>query len=100
MNNGKLGKPIYKPCPVCENDMITQWYWTYEDDPVERVLKAVECSHEVEPSDLGFESYEVWKNDESNFYKNKESENIQKTESELLELVPPSKRISRSSELV
>ena len=100
MNEGKLGKPIMKTCPVCENDIITQWYWTYEDEPIERVLKAVECSHEVEPSDLGFENYLTGKNDESNFYKNKESENIQKTEGELMKLVPPSKRISRSSELV
>ena len=96
MNEGKLGKPILKPCPVCENDIITQWYWTYEDEPIERVLKAVECSHEVEPSDLGFENYLTWKNDPNNFYPQNLLEKVSSKESDLMELIPPSRRIVSS----
>ena len=66
MNNGKLGKPIFKECPRC--NVLTQWYWTYEENEFERSLKAVECSCEINPLELGFESYESWKADSNNFY--------------------------------
>ena len=96
MNEGKLGKPILKPCPQCENDVITQWYWTYEDEPIERVLKAVECSHEVEPEDLGFENYLIWKNDPDNFYP-QPLEKVGSKEKDFTNIIPESRKVSHSS---
>ncbi len=66
MNEGRLAKPIFKECPCC--NLLTQWYWTYQENEFERSLKAVECSCEIDPLELGFESYEAWKADSSNFY--------------------------------
>jgi hypothetical protein len=95
MNEGRLAKPIYKPCPRC--NVLTQWYWTYEENEFERSLKAVECSCEIDPLELGFESYEAWKMDPNNFYQQPSEKVASTTEEELLATVPPSRRVSRSS---
>ncbi len=93
MNNGKLGKPIIKVCPHCNVESL--WYWTYQEDETQRGLNAVECSCELDPFDLDTPPYSIWKKDESNFYPVKDA--VKQKESDLMELVPPSKRISRSS---
>jgi|GEM_PF-3576854 hypothetical protein len=92
-----MAKPIFKSCPHCNDGVISQWYWTYEENESERGLKAVECSCELDPLELGLGYYADWKADPNNFYPQRPLKKVaSKTEEELLSTVPPSKRVARS----
>jgi len=89
----RIAKPIIKECPHC--NIKNHWYWTGNEDLTKRGLKGVECNCELDPFDLDIEPYSIWKKNESNFYPVKES--VKSENNDFMDIIPESRKISRSS---